>query len=67
MSRAKVQTEIAERVLGHARPKIEATYDVHAYDEEKADALARLAALIERIVHPAESGKVLDFPQAAQS
>ena len=67
MSRAKVQTEIAERVLGHARPKIEATYDVHAYDEEKADALAKLAALIERIVHPAESGKVLDFPQAAQS
>ena len=29
--------------------------------------LPKLAALIERIVHPAESAKVLDFPQAAQS
>lgn len=67
MSRAKVSTEIAERVLGHARPSIEATYDVHAYDEEKAEALVKLAALIRSIVHPPEGDNVVEFVKAAQS
>jgi integrase len=52
MSRAGVVTEHAERVLGHARPAMEKTYDVHAYDAEKAAALAKLAALIDIIVNP---------------
>ena len=65
MSRAKVQTEIAERVLGHARPTIEATYNVHAYDDEKADALNRLAQLIETIVHPPEGGNIVAFTKAS--
>jgi integrase len=52
MSRAGVPTEHAERVLGHARPAIEDTYDLHPYDNEKAAALAKLANLIERIVNP---------------
>lgn len=56
MARAGVSTEIAERVLGHARGTIEATYNVHSYDSEKADALKRLARLIERIVN-GEGGK----------
>jgi integrase len=50
MSRAGVPTEHAERVLGHARPAIESTYDVHGYDSEKAAALTKLANLIDRIV-----------------
>jgi integrase len=35
-SRAGVQTEISERVLGHAVGPIQQTYDVHAYFDEKA-------------------------------
>jgi integrase len=51
MSRAGVRPDIAERVLGHIQPGIQAVYDRHAYFDEKADALRRLAALIERIAH----------------
>jgi integrase len=54
LSRAGVSTEHSERVLGHAIPGIQGVYDRHAYREEKADALARLAALIDAIVHPRE-------------
>lgn len=50
MSRAGVQREHAERVLGHAIGGIEGIYDRHSYDAEKADALEKLAALIKRIV-----------------
>lgn len=50
MSRAGVRPEIAERVLGHEIPGVEGIYDRHLYINEKADALARLARLIERIV-----------------
>jgi integrase len=52
LSRAGVRPDIAEKVLGHAVGNIESTYDRYSYAEEKADALRRLAALIERIVHP---------------
>jgi integrase len=52
MSRAKVLSEHAERVLGHAVGGVEGTYDRHTYSDEKADALKRLAALIDSIVHP---------------
>jgi integrase len=52
MSRAGVLSEHAERVMGHAIGGIEAVYDRHSYASEKADALARLAALIDAIVHP---------------
>ena len=51
MSRAGVQSEHAERVLGHARPGVEGTYDRHDYAPEKAMALGKLAALIETIVN----------------
>jgi len=51
-----VQPHIAERVLGHSVGGVEAVYDVHRYDVEKADALKRLARLIERIVN-GEGGK----------
>jgi integrase len=52
MARAGVPREVAEQVLGHALPNIEATYNVFHYRDEKAAALARLAALIGGIVHP---------------
>jgi len=52
MSRAGVRPDIAERVLGHVRPGVEGIYDRHHYDSDKADALARLAALVESIINP---------------
>jgi integrase len=52
MSRAGVQSEHAERVLGHAIQGVEGVYNRHTYDAEKAAALEKLAALIERIVGP---------------
>jgi integrase len=39
LARLGVKVEIAERVLNHARERMEATYDVHEYVDEKRDAL----------------------------
>jgi integrase len=48
-----VARDVAERVLGHAvGNSIEATYDRHSYEDEKGAALAALAGLIDRVVHP---------------
>jgi integrase len=55
MSRAEVRSEIAERLMGHAIGGVEGIYDRHAYRDQKADALARLATLIDGIVHPKEN------------
>jgi integrase len=51
MGRAGVQREIAERVLGHAQGELIKIYDRHHYQDEMADALTKLAELIERIVN----------------
>ena len=51
MSRAGVQTEIAERVLGHTQGELIEIYDQYDYQAEMADALEKLAALIGRITH----------------
>jgi integrase len=52
MARAGVSNDHAERVLGHARPGVEGTYDRHPYKAEIASALGKLAALIDSVVHP---------------
>jgi integrase len=51
MSRAGVRPDIAERVLGHNIKGVEGIYDRHQYMDEKADALAKLATLIDSIAH----------------
>jgi integrase len=51
MSRAGVRPDVAERVMGHSIRGVEGVYDRHSYRDEKADALNRLAALIETIVN----------------
>jgi integrase len=58
LSRAGVRPDIAERVMGHAIGGVEGVYDRHSYRAEKADALARLAALIHGIVNPREENVV---------
>jgi integrase len=57
LSRAGVQPHVSERVLGHAMPGVEGIYDRHAYFEEKADALERLATLVGRILNPPAADK----------
>ena len=58
MARANVPPHIAERVLGHAIPGVEGVYDRHSYADEKANALARLAGLVELITSPPEGNVV---------
>jgi integrase len=65
MSRAGVRPDIAERVMGHAIVGVEGIYDRHEYRDEKADALRRLAGLIESIVNP-PADKVVRIPRAAR-
>jgi integrase len=60
MSRAGVSSEHAERVMGHAIAGVEGVYDHHSYKSEKAAALARLAALIDGIVHPHDNVMVIE-------
>jgi integrase len=50
MSRAKVPADHAERALGHVIGGVRETYDRHEYLEEKRDAFAKLAALVEIIL-----------------
>jgi integrase len=52
MSRAKVEPWVSERVLGHVIKGVEGVYDRHDWTEEMADALEKLAGLIERILDP---------------
>jgi integrase len=66
MPRAKVLREHSERVLGHAIPGIEGIYDRYEYLHEKSEALRKLAALIEMIVHP-PADNVLPFHEAVPS
>jgi integrase len=58
MARAGVRPDISERVLGHAISGVEGVYDRHDYDAEKADALKRLADMIENITNPPEGNVV---------
>ena len=55
MSRAGVPSDHAERCLGHVLPGIRGTYDRHEYLNEKRYAFEALAALIDRIVNPADN------------
>lgn len=63
MSRAGVRPDHAERTLGHVIAGVGGTYDRHGYVMEKAEALARLAGLIELILNPSK-GNVLPLKAA---
>jgi integrase len=65
MARAGVRRDVAERVLGHVLPGVEGIYDRHSYRDEKADALAKLARLVETILDP-PAGNVVPIGTTAQ-
>jgi len=52
MARIGIAHEVAESILGHALPGVAGVYNRHSFEPEKANALARLAALIERNIDP---------------
>jgi integrase len=52
MSRAGVNSDHAERCLGHLIGGVRGTYDRYEFYKEKAHAYNELAALIERIANP---------------
>ena len=66
MARAGVRSDVAERVMGHAIEGVEGIYDRHEYRDEKADALKRLAGLLETILHP-PGENVVELHEAASS
>ena len=55
MSRAGVNSDIAERCLGHVIGGVRGVYDRHEYLSEKRSAFDALAAQIERILNPQEN------------
>jgi len=58
LSRAGVLPHVSERVLGYVMPGVEGVYDRHHYQQEKADALARLANVIARIINPSDDNVI---------
>jgi hypothetical protein len=52
MSRAKVDSDVAEFMLGHLLTGMRAVYDKHKYQDEKRDGFAKLENLIDTILHP---------------
>jgi integrase len=65
LSRAGVLPHISERVLGHVQPGVQGVYDRFEYRDEIADALARLASLIQNIVNPPTGNVIPLRPEAA--
>jgi hypothetical protein len=60
MAKAGVESEVAERVLGHIIQGIEGVYNLHDYEAEKREALEKLGAAIERILNPT-TGNVVEL------
>jgi integrase len=65
MSRAGVNSDHAERCLGHVIGGVRGTYDRHEYYAEKQKAYEALAAQIDRIVNPRDN--VTELPAAKKS
>jgi integrase len=60
MSRAGIDVDISERLLGHSRGDLRERYDRHDFVPEMAHAVEALAAQIETIINPPE-GAVADM------
>jgi len=59
LSRAGVNSDIAERCLGHVISGVRGVYDRHEFREEKAAAFEALARLIDSILNPAEADNII--------
>lgn len=52
LSGLKVQTEVAEAILAHAKPGIQGVYNLHDYLDEKRAALAQWHGALRQILEP---------------
>jgi integrase len=59
LSRAGVNSDVAEKCLGHSRGDIIERYDQHKYIDEMQRAFKALAVLVARIINPPEAGAVI--------
>jgi integrase len=59
LSGCGVNSDIAERCLGHVIPGVRGTYDRHQYQAEMLHAFEALAARIDQIVNPPDGGNVV--------
>jgi integrase len=66
MSRAGINTDIAERCLAHTIGGVRGVYDRHAYHAEKKHAFEALAAQVERILNPLANVASLEAERAAR-
>jgi integrase len=55
LSRAGVSADVAERCLGHVIGGVRRVYDQHSFLPEMREAFEALAALIDRIINPADN------------
>ena len=62
LSRAGVDSDTAERCLGHAIGGVRGVYDRHKYEEQMKVAFEKLSNMIEQIVHPTKKGRLIHFP-----
>jgi len=58
LSKLRVQHEVKEAILAHAKPGIVGIYDVYEYFDEKREALELWAAELRRIAEPAQDNVV---------
>ncbi|MEZ0061907.1 integrase [Bradyrhizobium elkanii] len=65
MSRAKVPEDHAERAMGHVIVGVRGTYDRYAYLDEKREAFAKLASLVDLILAP-KTDNVIPFAEVEQ-
>jgi integrase len=61
LSRARIDSDIGERCLGHLIPGVRAVYDHHRFHDEMKAAFEALASQIDRVVNP-PTENVLPFP-----
>jgi integrase len=59
LSKLRIEEEVREAVLAHARPGIKGTYDMYDYADEKRDALEQWAARLRSIVEPPPANVVV--------
>ena len=65
LSKCRVQTEVAEKVLGHSLKGMQAVYNHDEMLEQLDIAMTKLSSRISRIIDPAPANVVMPFPQVA--
>lgn len=64
LSALRVNSDVAEMVIGHGKTGLRRVYDQHEFEPEMREALTRWAAELKRIVSPAPAENVVTFSQA---